>query len=183
MNRRGIVFAFTTGAALLASASMAVACVTFKGKMVVDGNDGDTTVVGKGNSHGYCTTGRPTTAAAGQLADSITATVSPGTCGDGGALANHQLPDKTYQVRFNNIKAYTFGGTYWTMISGAGCFNTAHTLTTKTVGSLVVTSGSGSWTGSLGTIPGTYQTQPGEAGNFCVGDGTNGMLSPYRWLL
>lgn len=183
MHRRRIVFGFTVGVAVLASASMAMACVTFMGQLTVDGHDGDTTVVGTGNSHGYCSTGRPTTAAAGHLTDSITATVSPGTCSDSGALANHQLPNGTYEVRYNNAKSYTFNGTYWNMISGTGCFRTANAATTSKLGTFTVSGGSGSWTGTLGTLAGTAYFPPaGEAANFCVGDGTNGMLAPYRLL-
>lgn len=192
MKRKGIVFGFTTAAVVMVVASTAFACVTFMGSMTVDGHDGDTTVVGTGNSHAYCSTGRPTTAAAGHLADSITATVSPGTCADPGALASHKLPRGSYEVRYNNANSYTFDGTFWVMTAGTGCFRAANAATTTTIGSFNVDkNGNGSWTGTLGDPAGTdYFPGPLNAANFCVGDpqgpvgdgGFPGMLAPYRLL-
>ncbi len=176
-------------AGVLASASMAMACVTFMGQLTVDGHDGDTTVVGTGNSHGYCSTGRPTTAAAGHIDDSITATVSPAPekCKDKGATNKNKLPDGTYEVRFNHQTSYTFDGTQWNMIPGTGCFASWNAVTTETIGSLTVAGGHGSWTGTLfrsalGPVP--YFPPDGVAGNFCVGSATtgNGLLAPYRLL-
>lgn len=192
MNRRLLVFLFGMTAGILAWVSTAVACVMFMGQMTVDGHDGDTTVVGTGNSHAYCSTGRPTTAAAGHLTDSITATVSPATCNDDGAAGNHQLPNGSYEVRYNNAETYTFDGTYWNMTPGTGCFRDANAATTTIIGSFNVRKGSGSWTGTLGDPAGPDVFHgPTTAGNFCIGDpeshvtgsgGFPGMLAPYRLL-
>ena len=175
--RRGLTFASGLVAVVMALSGTAFACVTFKGQMTVDGHDGDTTVVGTGNSHGYCS--QPTSAAAGHLADSITATVSSATCSG----SSHQLANGTYEVRYNNKKSYTSNGTSWTMISGTGCFASGQSTTVSILGTMTVSGGSGSWTGTLGDPKGT-DYYPGllEAANFCVGNGTDGLLAPYRLL-
>lgn len=203
-TRRSSTFAAIILAAFLVMISVASACVTFKGKMVVDGHDGDTTVVGTGNQHAYCSTGHPVTAAAGHLTDNITITVSPQTCSDTGAggSTNNKLPDGTYEVRYNSRTSYTDDGTKWTMIGSSGCFFPANAPTTSTLGQLSVTSGSGSWTGTL--LDGLNQALPsplvpmpspeGTAANICVGapgiaagandsGGAPGMLAPFRLLV
>lgn len=176
-QKRGWLFAAAVVATVMVLSGTAFACVTFKGQMLVDGHDGDTTVVGTGNSHGYCS--QPTTAAAGHLADSITATVGSATC-DG---LSHKLNDGTYEIRYNNKKSYTSNGTVWTMISGTGCWATGNTTTVSVLGTMSVSNGSGTWTGTLGDPKGT-DYYPGllEAANFCVGNGTDGLLAPYRLL-
>lgn len=177
--RTGMLLVSSALALVMVLGGTAFACVTFIGTLDVTGHDGSTSVVGTGTSHAYCSTGRPKTAAAGHLTDSITASVSPGTCSG----TSYQLADGTYEVRYNNAKSYTFDGTYWNMISGTGCFRSANSATTSTLGTMTVSSGSGSWTGTLGDPAGVdYYPLPGEAANFCVGDGTNGMLAPYRLL-
>lgn len=190
-NRKGILFGFATVAGVLAAASVASACVTFMGKMEVEGHDGKTEVVGTGNSHGYCSDGRPTSAAAGHLLDTVEAKVSPGTCADVGALANHQLPDGTYQVRYNNKRSYTFDGTYWNMNPGHGCFNPAQAATSSVLGTFDVVNGSGAWTGQIVPLGEPYYAPLGEASNFCVGapqlpstgsGGPPGLLAPFRLL-
>lgn len=192
-NRKGILFGFATAAGVLAAASVASACVTFMGKMEVEGHDGTTEVVGTGNSHGYCSDGRPTTAAAGHLDDPISLTVKPGNCADAGAAGAHQLPDGTYEVRYRNFKSYIFDGTYWNMVPGAGCFRSVNADTTTTLGSFTVTGGTGSWSGSIGLtdlkgVP--VFSAADEANNFCVGAPSlppvNGIipgnLAPFRLL-
>lgn len=175
--RSGTLFASAVGAALMAMSGTAFACVTFMGQMLVDGHDGDVTVIGTGNSHAYCA--QPTTAAAGHLADSITATVAPSTC----AGTSHKLPNGTYEVRYNNEKSYTFDGTKWTMIPSLGCFLAENAATTTKLGTMQVTNGAGSWTGKLGDPAGLdYYPLIGEAANFCVGLSGKGMLAPYRLL-
>lgn len=173
-----MLFAAGVVAAVMALSGTAFACVTFKGQMLVDGDDGDTTVVGTGNSHGYCS--QPTTAAAGHLADNITATVASATCNS----TSHKLASGTYDVRYNNKKSYTSNGTSWTMISGTGCFASGSSTTTSVLGTISIDgSGDGTWTGTLGDPKGT-DYYPGllEAANFCVGNGTDGLLAPYRLL-
>lgn len=192
-TRRGMVMASTTGAVLLGLASTAFACVTFMGKVEVIGHDGRTEVVGTGNSHAYCSNGRPTTAAAGHLTDSITINTKQGTCDDTGAAGNHQLPAGTYEVRFNNAATYTFDGTHWNMVPGTGCFRDVNAATTTILaGPLTVdAAGEGTWTGTLGTLKQdpAFAT-PLTASNLCIGAPTlpkvNGIipgnLMPYQLL-
>ncbi len=183
-NRRGIVFGLTMAAAVLAMASAAFACVTFKGDVEVVGHDGSTRVVGKGNEHGYCSTGRPKTAAAGHLADSITITVRPGGCNDAGALTTHKLPEGTYETRYNNEHSYNFDGTYWNMLSKTGCFLSDNAATTTTLGTFNIDAdGNGSWTGTLGTLKqDPFYATALTASNICIGASGNGMLVPYQLL-
>jgi len=188
INRRGMVFGFLTGAAALSMASAAFACVTFMGKVNVVGADGATEVVGKGNAHGYCSTGRPTTAAAGNLGEIIKITASEGTCGDTGALATgNKLPAGSYQVRFNNELSYGYDGTYWTMVPETGCFHPLNTATSSTIGSFDIdANGDGSWEGTLDADdvnggPPVYAT-PLTASNICIGLAGKGMLAPFQLL-
>lgn len=176
--RRSLTVSAAMTAITMALGGTAFACVTFIGQMTLNGHDASTTVVGTGTSHAYCT--QPTTAAAGHLADSITATVAPATCNG----LNHQLPNGTYEVRYNNAKSYTFDGTKWTMISGTGCFRLANAVTTTTLGTFTVSAGKGSWTGTLGDPAGLdYYPPTGEAANFCIGNSNSqGLLAPYRLL-
>ena len=181
-KRKGLLFGFAATAGILAMASAAFACVTFIGQMEVKGAEGSTTVVGTGNSHGYCSTGRPTTAAAGRLLDDVTATVSPGQCDDPNAAGAHQLPDGTYQVRYNNKQSYTFDGTYWNMNPGHGCFNPAQATTSSVIGTFEIQNGSGEWTGKIVPLGAPYFAPAGEAANFCIGAGGKGLLAPFRLL-
>lgn len=195
-TQRGMVMASTTVALLLGLASTAVACVTFMGKVEVTGHDGKTEVVGTGNSHAYCSDGRPTTAAAGHLEDQITITTQQGNCADAdaGAAGAHQLPEGTYEVRFNNDStSYIFDGTHWNMKPGAGCFRSVNAATSTILeGPLTVdASGNGSWTGTLGVLKQdpAFAT-PLTASNLCIGAPTlppvngiiPGMLAPYQLL-
>lgn len=196
INRRGTMFAVVTAGAVLAMASAAFACVTFTGSAEVRGHDGTTEVVGTGNSHGYCSTGRPTTAAAGHLLDLITVEVKPGECADEGAFATHQLPAGTYEVRYNNEQAYTFDGTYWNMTPQLGCFHPSNVDTSSIIGTFAVgADGFGEWTGTLGTAPFkgvTYFSSAGTASNLCIGapslpatgfpGGKPGILAPFQLL-
>ncbi|HSH59213.1 MAG TPA: hypothetical protein VK988_06135 [Acidimicrobiales bacterium] len=200
-GRKAALFGFTTTAIVLALASTAFACVAFMGQMTVDGDDGDTTVVGTGNSHGYCSTGKPTTAAAGHLTDNLSLSVSPGDCFDTSPLAagaGHKLPAGLYEVRYNNEKAYTFDGTSWKMANSLGCFLPTNADTTSTIGTFDVdANGDGSWTGDVDPIMplglANYYPPAGAAANLCVGSvsplsasgttgGRPGMLAPYRLL-
>lgn len=199
--RRGTLLAATTGAVVLGLASTAFACVTFMGKVEVQGARGSTAVVGTGNSHAYCSDGRPKTAAAGGLDDQIIIKVQPGLCADAGAAGAHQLPEGTYEVRYNNAQVYTYGvnpntatvdGTYWNMTAGAGCFRAANAATTTFIGSFNVdAAGVGAWTGTLGALKQdpSFAT-PLTASNLCIGapqlPKVNGIapgnLMPYQLL-
>ncbi len=190
-GRKAALFGFGTTAFVLALASTAFACVAFMGQMTVDGHDGDTTVVGTGNSHGYCSTGRPTTAAAGHLNDTVSLTVSPGKCADSGAIANHKLPAGVYEVRYNSAKTYTFDGTYWNMTPGTGCFRPGNV--SSIIGTFNVdAAGNGSWSGLI--VPTSAVSPVPDASNFCIGSptvgaqpgtsgGFPGLLAPYQLLI
>lgn len=192
-NKKGILFGFTTAAAaVLAAASVASACVTFMGTAEVVGHDGRTEVTGTGNSHSYCSDGRPTTAAAGHLGDLINVAVKPGKCSDAGAAGDHQLPEGTYEVRYNNELSYTYDGTYWNMLTGLGCFRTANADTSTILGTFAVdAAGKGSWSGTLGTLKqDPFFATSLTASNLCIGAPSlppvNGIipgnLAPYRLL-
>lgn len=180
--RKGVLFTFATAVAALAMASTALACVTFKGEMTVGTHDGSTTVVGVGNNHAYCPTGKPTTAAAGHRGDRVDVAIRSAVC-DG---RESTMEDGTYQVKFNNKKAYTFDGTYWVMEANTGCFWSGNSSTTSDLGTLTVTGGSADWFGPLSPVKNdTVASKPGEAANFCVGGNPNndtGMLAPFRYL-
>lgn len=198
-GRRVVLFGTAAAAGIMATASVASACVAFVGQMTVDGHDGDTIVTGTGNSHGYCSTGRPATAAAGHLNDTLTLAVTPGVCADAGAVLTHKLPAAIYEVRYRNFESYTFAGTSWTMKPGHGCFRDVNATTTSTIGTFSVdANGFGSWTGTINPIAGgaTVYSAPGGANNLCVGtqdpairmgyptnDSRPGMLAPYQMLI
>lgn len=192
-NRKGILFGFTTVAGFLALASVASACVTFMGNMEVKGHDGITKVAGAGKPMTYCSTGQPTTAAAGHLDDPIRVEVKPTVCADAGAAGANQLPDGTYEVRYMNRRSYTFDGTYWRADAGTGCFHSRDAAWTSTLGSFTVTNGTGEWDGDIGLndIAGLLPvfSLDNEANLLCIGaptvppvNGIPGMHAPYRLL-
>lgn len=181
--RKGLLFTFATAVTVLAMASAAFACVTFKGQMTVGTHDGSTTVVGTGTSHAYCDTGKPTTAAAGHRGDRVDVAIRSADCN--GTLS--EMEPGTYQVKFNNKKAYTFDGTYWVMEANTGCFWSGNSSTTSDLGTLTVDEfGAADWYGPLSPVKNdTVASKPGEAANFCVGgnpDNDTGMLAPFRYL-
>jgi hypothetical protein len=197
MSRKRVLFTFATGLAVLGMASTAFACVTFKGQMTVDGHDGSTWVEGTGNSHGYCSTGVPTSAAAGHLTDTIDVTVAPGTCADDGAEPEHMMENGTYLVKYNNKKSYNLVSGTWEMVSNTGCFWSGNSATVsdgdpstfQVGGPGTGGDGHGTWSGTLGTLSGTpYYPSSTEAANFCVGaensdsSGRTGLLAPFRLL-
>lgn len=202
-KRKGILVGFMSMVGVLALASTAAACVTFIGSAEVTGSRGNTEVVGTGNSHGYCSDGRPKTAAAGRLGDSVKVEVAPGACSDVGALATHQLPEGTYEVRYNNEPSYTYDGTYWNMTPFLGCFRAENANTSSIIGTFGVDSGGrGEWTGTLDredlkgdpyfATPQTVLTQ-GTASNLCIGapslpntgfqGGKPGILTPFQLVV
>ncbi len=195
--RKRAAVAFAIGGVVVMTSSAAFACVTFKGQMTVDGHDGDTTVVGHGTEHAYCTGGEPATAAAGHVGDNITIRVSPQSC-PGTVAGNDRLPDGTYEVRYNNRESYAFDGTSYVMVPLSGCFFTGNVATTSTIGTFNITGGTGTqtWTGPINPISPAgvpAYSAPGTASNICVGKtgtylptgndgGPPGMLAPYRLL-
>ncbi|HVE47001.1 MAG TPA: hypothetical protein VNA57_09690 [Acidimicrobiales bacterium] len=198
--RKSSTFAAVTVAAFLATASVAFACVTFKGKVEVIGQDGSTTAVGSGNQHAYCSTGRPATAAAGHPGQNITIKVSPQACNDPGAggTSLDRLPLGTYEVRYNNRSSYAFDGTSYVMVPLSGCFFPANEPTTSKIGTFNIPDGSGTatWTGPLNPVNPAgvpAYSVPGTASNICVGNpvgpidpldtgGPPGILAPFELL-
>lgn len=194
--RRGAAFGFVAAVAILAMGSAAFACVTFKGQMTVDGTLGDTWVKGTGNSHGYCSDGKPTTRAASHVGDTISLTVSKADCNDTNAAgANHKLDAGTYEVRYNSAPSYTFDGTHWNMTGGTGCFRPGNSFTLLGVFT-VNSNGDGSWSGPMAGVPlGDPNVDPlvnpDVVGNLCVGNqlgpsgpgGPPGLLAPFELVI
>lgn len=211
-GRKASLFGFGITAFVLALASTAYACVAFIGQMTVDGHDGDTTVVGTGNSHAYCTTGRPLTAAAGHLNDTVSLSVDQGVCLDptgpnSQPAGLHKLPAAIYEVRYNNKTSYDLSLGTWVHRTAHGCFKSPENDATRSViGTFEVdANGKGSWSGTISPINGPDNNgdgQPdvnysiaGQANNFCIGTqdpnirvpntsgGRPGLLAPYQMLI
>lgn len=127
--RKGLTVGFVATAALLAMASVAYACTTYRGTMTVtitSGDDGhghtETAAIGangdKGVSMGYCTTvpsgwgstNNPKGAAhMGTAGGGITVTVAPADVCKGKLSGTNKLADGTnnYEVNFNPGKMFT----------------------------------------------------------------------------
>lgn len=166
---------------------------SFKGTMTVEGAEGSTTVVGTGNSHSYCSTGRPRTSAAGKLTDSITLTVGPAECTDAGATGPSQFPAGVYEVRYNNEPGWFYDGTYWVPNTPPAqeCFHAANAATVTVIGTFHIDSaGYGSWTGKLAVAGPPSFASLITASTLCIGkptvggnsDGFSGMFAPFRLL-
>lgn len=193
-KRRFSLVGFTVAIVVLAMANTAFACVTFIGKVTVDGNDGDTVAVGHGSLHDYCSNGRPTTAAAGHVGDPLSLQVQAAPqCSDPGAPATNKMPKGTYEVLYNDSSSYIYNGTSWNQRSGSGCWVAGNEGNVAVLGTFNVDNhGAGSWSGTidaadLGTPP-SYAT-PVTASNLCIGEQTPapgtrfGMLLPYQLLI
>jgi hypothetical protein len=104
-NRRGLLFGSAVVAIVLALASTAWACTTFKGRMTVtDANGNSSTVVGDGSGMDFCDTGfgdkvpAADTGATGTPGAQITVSVEPADCNG----TTFQLDDGNYDVNFVN---------------------------------------------------------------------------------
>jgi len=199
-RRKGVLFGFTTVATAMALGATAFACVVPKGQMTVtvdpvgSATPHGHTVVGLGASLNdplrpgqifeYCSTGRPTTAAAGHLHDTVKVKVEPATCNDPGAPAGtHLMEAGLYDVSYNHMVTHTYDGTNWNWEGvGTGCYRRAGS-TSHTMGYMTVdATGNGSWTGPIdpaGTVtngptaPDFFSAGPvgvgSTAGSICVG--------------
>lgn len=196
--QKTLLFGFATAAALAFMASASFACVVFMGTMTVVGADGQTTVTGGGSYHGYCSGGEPKTAAAGSPGSGISLSVAPAPasslCADTPSKPN-RLPNGTYDVRINREMGYTgvdvdLGGA-WVFKNGTGCFISANSDTTTTLGTFSILGGTGtaSTTVTLDNFnpPNGYtRSGPTDAAVFCVGpadvnpDIAGGMLAPFQ---
>lgn len=98
-TRRGVSFAFTVAAIVIALASVAYACTTYKGRFTVSGGTGYTpqTAVAKGGNTGmsFCTTA-PTATFTGSNRPAFYANVAPST-----SCTASQLPDSPSLAPYN----------------------------------------------------------------------------------
>ena len=165
LTRRKMVFAALATAAFLATGSVAYACLTQKGDLLLDPASGTTgsLVIGNQVGHGWCSW--PTVAATAAQSESVNVAVSPAQCG----VDSGQLPTDTYQIRIqhdNNNPQWAWSGTNWQFRADTGCFRTGVTATTLT-SSFSVTSGSGNMNV---TVPsGASDSDANEAAGICVG--------------
>lgn len=139
-QRKTLGFGTSVVALVLALASVASACIVWKGKLTVDpaptGRTNGNTVIGKETQqHAYCAGGEPTTAATAKNGESITYTVAATASGDPCYSTTNKLSaNTTYEVRILNESGngtrYT-GWPYtrssststWVWTSGSGCYN------------------------------------------------------------
>lgn len=196
LSRTKYVFGLGTIAAFLAVASVAYACIPFKGSLKITtpaGRVTGTTVIGDGTAtnHSYCSTGVPTVAGTAQGGDSITVDVAPAAC----AGTTYQLPDATdYSVILNNTAGasapFTYDGTRWNFVAGTGCFASptpSGNITYKN-GNFTVASGIGTATFTLTSPLNTANTtgtpvNGSDASGLCVGkSGGSGIFAPLRIL-
>ena len=183
--RNGLVVASSVALCVMVL-STAAAASALMGQATVEGDAGATTVVGTGNSFGYCTTGRPTTAAAGHVNGNVSLTVGPGACADEGSVGgDHQLPAGTYEVRYTNTAAYTLDDGVWTRPQSleGHCFAAESEGATTVLGTFEVdAAGNGSWSGRLSPIAGEPQfatEEATQASNLCIGTQDPTLRPPY----
>ncbi len=180
-SRKRLAFGFTVVAAMLALASVAYACTTFKGKLQVTTGSTSSSAIGNGTGMGYCS-GSPTGGAtvARGANRSITVAVSPQACGS----TTYQLSDRSgtgaYYVNFINwgkcgillttdctgFKIDNTGKYTWWY----DCMGTASTGYAKNLGRMDVSSGSGSRTYTIASTMMTRANGPSDASGICVSD-------------
>ena len=177
-------------AVLLVFAGVAYACVPFRGKMsttVSQGTGGGTfansgTHEGEGGStqHNYCATGTdvtPDSAATAGAGNVLTITISPGTnCVD-------DLGTGTRTVYINNASSdaaspFSATGTSWSRVTGTGCWASPAPAGRISLGTMAVTSGSGTGTYTLPNLNRVDTTS--RASGLCVGTSTAGMIIPIK---
>lgn len=189
--------AMVAAAAVLAGVSTAYACVTNKGDATVTGTVRTSNLMTSSNPPGhakYCAGREPIVAAAGPADSALSAKFAPATaCNPTGGTT--QLTDGTYTVRLRNTNAIvpnigTPGPAWtgadnvgWTWTENSGCFNPLNTLDPRnfTLGTMRVTSGSGTFNGVVPTD--ALTNGPKDASVLCVGNnGVNndGFLAPFR---
>lgn len=159
-SRKGVLFTATVLAVVLALASAAFACTEFRGKMVVTGGGGTSTVYGNGSSMGYSTTCTSSAGAKGSSGSSITVTVSS---------ASSTCNSKTLP-QYNDYKVtFLLGAVYVSGSRKHDCmYNGGHPYTVP-LGSMSVDS-TGYGTGSYKLPSGLTANKTGEWSGVCVSD-------------
>jgi len=166
------------------AASTAYACVAYYGELTVTGSvRASNLMIADEGQHDYCTGYEPTTAAAGPAGSTVSAQFDPAS--DCNANGTNQLPDGTYDIALRNTKnGYTGAdGSGWTQVSLSGCWSGKKDGTIYSLGTVSISSGSGS--GSW-TIPSTATTNgTTDASVFCAAkqpaSGSQpGFLAPFR---
>lgn len=161
---KGLVFGFSVVALVLALTSVAFACTEFRGKMVVTGGGGTSTVYGNGSSMGYSSTCSSTAGAKGSSGSTITVTVSSAssTCN------SKTLPAySNYKVTFIGGGAYTWNGSGWARQKD--CMYNGGDVGTTTIGSMSVSS-TGYGTGSYSLPSGLTKNSSSDLSAVCVSD-------------
>ena len=178
ITRKKMMFAAVATAAFLASGSVAFACLTQKGQLVIDPVSGTTgsTVVGDGSGDmRWCSW--PATASTASQSEVVNVAVAPATC----KLTSYQLAGSSYEVRLNDSTtspswSYDTTTSTWKFNANTGCF-LASTNSHK-LGSFTVTNGSGN---RDVTIPSTAKDSgTNSAAGLCVGNGTDGIFGPLK---
>lgn len=162
-NRKTLVIVTGVMAVFLALASVAYACVIFKGDLQITSPSGSgNKVTGDGAAHGYCPGGGATTAAKAKTGDTVTVQIGPATqCK---VVPSNKLDAVAQEVRIRNISAYVgVDGTQWSMIQGMGCWAGSSTQ----VGSVTPDpSGNGNTSFTMASLTANLA---GTASNLCVG--------------
>lgn len=190
--RRKIPVMFALTAVAMIPASIAYACITFKGTLTVTNNSGRTSgnkvVADPRASHSYCTA--PTTAAQVRNGDSLTVTV--GATGTTSCSTNTQLSTSTQKVWiYSNTTTYPFtqSGGVWSLTNGSGCFANYPTIQGTVqnggTGFNPDASGNGSLTFTVSGFTGHGVDPAGDAQELCVGNaatGTEGIFAPVQFV-
>lgn len=125
-SQKGLAFAFTAVAVVLALSSVAFACTVFKGKMTVQGSGGTgtTSAIGNNSGMGYCNnaaaanTGNGAEVPNAAPGGTITVTVAPATiCKDMLGLGTNKLPSgTTYEITWLAGRGVPQGGSVDCMV-------------------------------------------------------------------
>ncbi len=181
-TRKTALFGSTVVAVILALASVASGCTTFKGKMDVTAGGGTSTAIGNGSGMGYCS-GSPTGGAKAQMGSNqtIAVSVAPADCSG----TTYALTDRSgagaYYVNFINwgkcgllfpkdctgFKIDSTGKyTWWYDCMG----NPSSTAYHKNLGRMDVSGGTGSGTYTITSEMMTKVNGPSDASGVCVSD-------------
>ncbi|MGQ0744969.1 MAG: hypothetical protein ACT4OS_11675 [Acidimicrobiales bacterium] len=189
-TRKLISGSFVAIVVFLVVAGVAYACVPFRGKAsttVSQGTGGGTfsnsgVHEGEGGSdfHKYCATGTDVTpdgAATAGAGNVLTVTVSAGTtCLD-------DLGTGTRTVYINNASSdsaspFSLSGTSWSFVTGKGCWASPTPAGRISLGTMAVTSGSGTGTYTLPNL--NRVDTASRASGLCVGTSDAGMIIPIK---
>ncbi len=172
-TRRMMSGVFVATATVLAVATTAFACTTYRGSETVT-KTGSSTAIGSNSGMTYCN--GVTDGATASSGNSITVAVAPATCGG----TSYQLPSNTYDVSFINNKAYTMPFSSWILDQANGdCMavgGSTGTVILKTGWS--ITTGTASTSVTLPTGLTTDHNNPsGTRSGVCVSDTSTPMSS------